>query len=37
MPYWFDGNNIIGQSTTATQQDPMRRRSFLAWLSGHAT
>ena len=37
MPYWFDGNNIIGQSTAATQRDPMRRRSFLSWLSSHAT
>ena len=37
MPYWFDGNNIIGQSTAATQRDPLRRKSFLAWLSSQAT
>ena len=37
MPYWFDGNNIIGQSTAAAQRDPKTRRSFLALLSSHAT
>jgi hypothetical protein len=37
MPYWFDGNNIIGQSAAAAQRDPKTRRSFLAWLSSHAT
>jgi hypothetical protein len=37
MPYWFDGNNLIGQSAAAARQDPKTRRSFLALLSGYAT
>lgn len=37
MPYWFDGNNLIGQSAAASRQDPKTRRSFLALLSSYAT
>ena len=37
MPYWFDGNSIIGQSAAAARQDPKTRKSFLALLSGYAT
>jgi predicted RNA-binding protein with PIN domain len=37
MPYWFDGNNVIGQSAAAARQDPKTRRSFLALLSSYAT
>lgn len=37
MPYWFDGNNLIGQSAAAARQDPKTRKSFLALLSNYAT
>jgi hypothetical protein len=37
MPYWFDGNNLIGQSAAVARQDPKTRKSFLALLSGYAT
>jgi predicted RNA-binding protein with PIN domain len=37
MPYWFDGNNLIGQSAAAARQDPKTRKSFLALLSSYAT
>ena len=33
MPYWFDGNNLIGQSVLAAQADPRIRRAFLSSLS----
>jgi len=33
MPYWFDGNNLIGQSAAASRSDPRRRREFLSVLS----
>ena len=36
MPYWFDGNNLIGQSAAAARQDPKTRKSFLALLSSYA-
>jgi len=36
MPYWFDGNNLIGMSAAAAQQDRKTRRSFLGLLSGYA-
>lgn len=36
MPYWFDGNNLIGQSAAAARQDPQTRKSFLALLSSYA-
>jgi predicted RNA-binding protein with PIN domain len=37
MPYWFDGNNLIGQSAAVARQDPKTRNSFLALLSSYAT
>jgi predicted RNA-binding protein with PIN domain len=37
MPYWFDGNNLIGQSAAVARQDPKTRSSFLALLSSYAT
>ncbi len=33
MPYWFDGNNLIGQSTAAVRADPRVRQAFLSRLS----
>jgi hypothetical protein len=33
MPYWFDGNNLIGQSAAAARVDRETRRSFLGLLS----
>jgi predicted RNA-binding protein with PIN domain len=35
MPYWFDGNNLIGLSAAAARQDRKTRRSFLELLSGY--
>ena len=32
MPYWFDGNNLIGQSAAAARKDPKTRRAFLSLL-----
>ncbi len=37
MPYWFDGNNLIGQSAAAARREPGTRRSFLKLLSSFAT
>jgi hypothetical protein len=34
MPYWFDGNNLIGQSTARASADRETRRQFLSYLSG---
>jgi len=36
MPYWFDGNNLIGQSAAVARADPKTRKSFLALLSSYA-
>jgi len=36
MPYWFDGNNLIGQSAAVSRQDPKTRRAFLSLLGGYA-
>lgn len=36
MPYWFDGNNLIGQSAANSRLDPQTRRSFLDLLSRNA-
>ncbi len=36
MPYWFDGNNLIGQSAALAREDPETRRSFLDVLSRYA-
>jgi predicted RNA-binding protein with PIN domain len=33
MPYWFDGNNIIGQSAALAKADTQTRREFLSALS----
>jgi predicted RNA-binding protein with PIN domain len=33
MPYWFDGNNLIGQSVAAARADAGTRRAFLSTLS----
>jgi hypothetical protein len=33
MPYWFDGNNLIGQSAQRARSDPKTRRAFLQYLS----
>jgi predicted RNA-binding protein with PIN domain len=35
MPYWFDGNNLMGQSAAAAKSDPSARRSFLSTLSSY--
>ncbi len=37
MPYWFDGNNLIGQSAAMASRDSGTRRSFLQLLSRFAT
>jgi hypothetical protein len=36
MPYWFDGNNLIGQSAAVARQDPKTRKSFLGLLGRYA-
>ncbi len=33
MPYWFDGNNLIGQSVASAQADSRTRWAFLSLLS----
>jgi hypothetical protein len=33
MPYWFDGNNLIGRSAAAAKSDSGTRRAFLSRLS----
>jgi hypothetical protein len=33
MPYWFDGNNLIGRSSAAAKTDAAVRRAFLSALS----
>jgi predicted RNA-binding protein with PIN domain len=35
MPYWLDGNNLIGQSAAAAKTDLKTRRAFLATLSSY--
>jgi predicted RNA-binding protein with PIN domain len=35
MPYWFDGNNLIGQSAAAAKADRQTRRAFLSTLSSY--
>jgi rRNA-processing protein FCF1 len=35
MPYWFDGNNLIGQSAAAAKMDPSIRKAFLSTLSSY--
>ena len=33
MPYWFDGNNLIGQPAARVRMEPETRRRFLRFLS----
>ena len=33
MPYWFDGNNLIGQSAAASKANAAVRKAFLSKLS----
>jgi predicted RNA-binding protein with PIN domain len=33
MPYWFDGNNLIGQSAAAAKANAGARKAFLSALS----
>jgi len=35
MPYWFDGNNLMGQSAAAAREDARMRRAFLSALSSY--
>jgi predicted RNA-binding protein with PIN domain len=35
MPYWFDGNNLIGQSAAAAKADSRARRAFLSTLHSY--
>ncbi len=35
MPYWFDGNNLIGQSAAAAREQPGIRRAFLSTLGSY--
>jgi predicted RNA-binding protein with PIN domain len=35
MPYWFDGNNLIGQSAATARADSQTRRAFLSTLSSY--
>ncbi len=36
MPYWFDGNNLIGQPAALSARERGTRRAFLAALSEYA-
>src|SRR5512142_2531142 len=35
MPYWFDGNNLIGLSAAAARADSRARKDFLSALSSY--
>ncbi len=35
MPYWFDGNNLIGQSVASVQADSRVQRAFLCSLGAY--
>ncbi len=35
MPYWFDGNNIIGQSAAAVRSSPQVLQAFLSALGSY--
>jgi hypothetical protein len=35
MPYWFDGNNLIGRSAAAAKEQPQIRRAFLSTLGSY--
>ena len=37
MPYWFDGNNLMGLSVTRARADHETRRAFLNTLGGYAS
>ncbi|MBP1610012.1 MAG: hypothetical protein H6Q04_2247 [Acidobacteria bacterium] len=36
MPYWLDGNNLIGQPACVAQNDKETRKNFLALLSQYS-
>jgi predicted RNA-binding protein with PIN domain len=36
VPYWFDGNNLIGQTAAQARGDKETRRAFLKQLSNYA-
>ena len=36
VPYWFDGNNLIGQPAAVSARERSTRRAFLAALSEYA-
>ncbi len=36
VPYWFDGNNLIGQSARSSSADRETRRAFLSSLAEYA-
>jgi predicted RNA-binding protein with PIN domain len=36
MPYWLDGNNLIGQSAATSRRDPATRKLFLGLVSQYA-
>jgi YacP-like NYN domain len=36
MPYWFDGNNLVGQPAAQLRSDRRTRRAFLEFLSSCA-
>ena len=35
MPYWFDGNNLIGQSVDSSRARPKKGKEFLSTLSAY--
>ena len=35
MPYWFDGNNLIGKSVEAVKADPRISQAFISALSAY--
>jgi predicted RNA-binding protein with PIN domain len=35
MPYWFDGNNLIGQSAADAKANPQVHRAFLSLLTSY--
>jgi predicted RNA-binding protein with PIN domain len=35
MPYWFDGNNLIGQSAAIAMADSRARKAFLSTLTSY--
>ena len=37
VPYWFDGNNLIGQTAARARENAEARRAFLKQLSSYST